>query len=477
MSPPLGQRQRRRPTFGACSACPRPRLAASSRLAKDRACSRPPCARLASSRRSGLRRLAALRRAARLESRGALHYAEDAKRAYDKAMVAFDEHDWEEAKALFKEVKKKYSYSRYARLAELRIADADFASEKLAEAIQGYRSFVHDHRTDPEIPYARFRICKGALRSDQRRRLPAPSARRARPGDHHRGLQGALQLRERLSGGPYATQANYMLPVVTGRLVRHELYVARFYLRATTSRRRVARTQYALRTYDGSGIEPEAMVLLGETYLKMHKPPEARSAFSQVLAKYPGERRSRPPPQNFLAGDGLAKESSARLPWPVMPDSAAEPPQHAAPTPPAGARRRRREEHPAHAATGARGRGLRGRRGASSAEEALADPGEPDTPGRPAIFDVKLPGMSGLEALERLRKDEATREVPVIVISGHATVHDAVARHQARRRRLLREAARPRARARQRAERARDGAAVGARWPRPARASSRRATR
>jgi DNA-binding NtrC family response regulator len=43
-----------------------------------------------------------------------------------------------------------------------------------------------------------------------------------------------------------------------------------------------------------------------------------------------------------------------------------------------------------------------------------------------AIFDLKLPGISGLEALQKLRADEATRELPVIVISGHATVHDAV---------------------------------------------------
>ena len=43
------------------------------------------------------------------------------------------------------------------------------------------------------------------------------------------------------------------------------------------------------------------------------------------------------------------------------------------------------------------------------------------------LLDLKLPGMSGIDALERLRVDEATREVPVIVISGHATVHDAVA--------------------------------------------------
>jgi two-component system nitrogen regulation response regulator NtrX len=64
---------------------------------------------------------------------------------------------------------------------------------------------------------------------------------------------------------------------------------------------------------------------------------------------------------------------------------------------------------------------------AQSAEEALQILANPHSPVDLAILDVKLPGISGLEALERLRKDDATREVPVIVISGHATVHDAVA--------------------------------------------------
>jgi DNA-binding NtrC family response regulator len=63
---------------------------------------------------------------------------------------------------------------------------------------------------------------------------------------------------------------------------------------------------------------------------------------------------------------------------------------------------------------------------AASAEEALAILARPSSPVDLCIFDVKLPGISGLEALERLRKDEATKDLPVIVISGHATVHDAV---------------------------------------------------
>jgi two-component system, NtrC family, nitrogen regulation response regulator NtrX len=49
--------------------------------------------------------------------------------------------------------------------------------------------------------------------------------------------------------------------------------------------------------------------------------------------------------------------------------------------------------------------------------------------GRPvdlAIIDLLLPGMGGLELLERIRRDEATKSLPVVAISGHATVHDAV---------------------------------------------------
>jgi DNA-binding NtrC family response regulator len=64
---------------------------------------------------------------------------------------------------------------------------------------------------------------------------------------------------------------------------------------------------------------------------------------------------------------------------------------------------------------------------AGSAEQALETLSNPAEPVDLAIFDLKLPGMSGLDALERLRADEGLPPVPVIVISGHATVHDAVA--------------------------------------------------
>jgi outer membrane protein assembly factor BamD len=229
---------------------------------------------------------------------GALRYSEDAKKAYQKAMVAFDEHDWEKAKTELKEVKNKYAYSRWARLAELRIADVDSKSEHLAEAVQGYRGFVHDHRTDPEVPYARYRICKTLFDQVGEPFLLPPLEERdqAMTADAYKELRSYVQ---EYPAGRYSTETSYMLAIVTGRLVRHELYVARYYLRRDAFEAAAARISYALRAYDGSGLEPEAMVLLGETCLKMHKAKEARETFSQVLSRYPASAFTRTA-QNFL---------------------------------------------------------------------------------------------------------------------------------------------------------------------------------
>jgi DNA-binding NtrC family response regulator len=63
---------------------------------------------------------------------------------------------------------------------------------------------------------------------------------------------------------------------------------------------------------------------------------------------------------------------------------------------------------------------------AGSGEEALEIMANGSTPVALAILDLMLPGMSGLDLLERVRQDDAIRDLPVIVVSGHATVHDAV---------------------------------------------------
>src|SRR5688500_16246536 len=64
------------------------------------------------------------------EAATALDYTDNARQEYEAALEAFEDKNWELADELLNEVKRKYAYSRYARLAELRLADANFQQEK-----------------------------------------------------------------------------------------------------------------------------------------------------------------------------------------------------------------------------------------------------------------------------------------------------------------------------------------------------------
>lgn len=63
---------------------------------------------------------------------------------------------------------------------------------------------------------------------------------------------------------------------------------------------------------------------------------------------------------------------------------------------------------------------------AANVREALERLNSSAAPVDLVVLDIKLPDMSGLEVLRLLRQDHAPDELPVIVISGHATVEDAV---------------------------------------------------
>ena len=220
-------------------------------------------------------------------STATLTYTEDARAAYNEALSAFNAHEWEDAKALFQEVKRLFAYSRYARLAELRLADIAFEQEKYTDAIAAYREFVQNHRSDRDVEYAKYRICKALfLDIDDTILLPPQEERdQATTIEAHREIRSYLKEFPRTR---YRVDARYMLEVVTGRLVRHDLYVARYYLRADVFQAAVARCDHALKLYAGSGLDAEALVLKGETLLKMKKRDEARKVFTLVLKEYPG---------------------------------------------------------------------------------------------------------------------------------------------------------------------------------------------
>jgi outer membrane protein assembly factor BamD len=235
---------------------------------------------------------------------GGLGYTANAKHAYDEAMKEFNAHNWAECQPLFTEVKRKFSYTPFARLAELRIADADFEQEKFAEALREYKAFIHDHRQDAEgIEYARSRIAETNYKqiSDSFLLPSADERDQATIQDAYGDLVSFLKDYPKSKQNAHACS---LLEDVIARLVRHELYVARFYLARDNFDAAVSRVQYAIRNYASNeacppgratetkpenafGLVPDALVLLGETYMRMHRWGDARTAFRVLLVRYP----------------------------------------------------------------------------------------------------------------------------------------------------------------------------------------------
>jgi outer membrane protein assembly factor BamD len=254
-----------------------------------------------------------------------LQYTNDARLAYNEAMEAFRSREWEDAKALMGEVKKLFPYTRYARLAELRLADIAFEQEKFTDAISAYREFVSAHRNDKDVEYARYRITK-ALYNDIDDTIFLPPAEER---DQATTLEAYKELRNYLRDYPhtrYRVDEQYMLETVTGRLARHELYVARYYLKNEAFEAAVARVDFCLKAYPSSGLDAEGTVLKGETLMKMKKFPEAYATFELVTQHYGGPFNKTA--QNFLAelrARGV-RSGPPPAPPPASPPPGASPP-------------------------------------------------------------------------------------------------------------------------------------------------------
>jgi outer membrane protein assembly factor BamD len=193
-------------------------------------------------------------------------------------------------------------------MAELRIADADMEQDKQPDAIREYKDFIRAHPADEDnVAYARSRIAEASFSEIPESFLaPAPEER-----EQGSVVDAYKELKSYLSDYPSSKQSAHireLLDRVTQLLVRHELYVARFYLGKGNYDAAVARVEYALRTYGSSepvadtgatgwatpavtaataaaspALMADALLLLGETYLQMHKWSDARQAFQAVI--------------------------------------------------------------------------------------------------------------------------------------------------------------------------------------------------
>ncbi|GAC1354643.1 MAG: outer membrane protein assembly factor BamD [Polyangiales bacterium] len=230
---------------------------------------------------------------------GILQYSENARRAYEDALVAFKDKDWQEATTLLRDVRRRFAFSAYAPLAQLRLADVEFAQEKWAESIPAYKAFIRENPKHPDIAWAKMRIARSFFNQiSDAFLLPAQETR-----DQSAVVEASREIDEYLTTFPAGPQYGEMKELsadAKARLVAHELYVARFYMTKDKLEAALARATYAVTHYHGSRRDAEALVVRGEILLMLKRRVEARQTFESVVQRYAGDPRVIQA-KNFLA--------------------------------------------------------------------------------------------------------------------------------------------------------------------------------
>jgi outer membrane protein assembly factor BamD len=164
---------------------------------------------------------------------------------------AFMDKDYKTAVKAYTDLKDWYPFSRYAILAELKIADAHFFLEEYDEAALAYEEFEKMHPKNDAIPYVIYQtgMCWfKQIGTVDRDHTPAKNS-----------LALFRRLINRYPKNKYAKKAAKNIKACLENLAGHELYVANFYYKTKKYKAALKRYEYLVEHYPDSKESRQAL--------------------------------------------------------------------------------------------------------------------------------------------------------------------------------------------------------------------------
>jgi outer membrane protein assembly factor BamD len=221
-------------------------------------------------------------------------YSVSAQRNYEKGLTELGHKDWVAASKYFAFIKSRFPYSKYAVLAELRLADAEFGAEQFADAVDSYRLFAKFHPTHEMVVngYASFRIGEAFFRQLRTGFWLVPPTYENDQTPTEDAEEELRKFLDKYPDSPYRKQAKAVLAKVGRKLAEHEWYAAKYYWNRDQPMGAVLRLRRLLDRYRGVGFDVEALWLLGRAYKKVSMHDRARAAWQELIEKHPTSPRA-----------------------------------------------------------------------------------------------------------------------------------------------------------------------------------------
>lgn len=167
---------------------------------------------------------------------------------------AFADGRYKRAIESFEKLRDWYPFSRYAILAELKIADAQFNLENYTDAIFAYEEFERLHPRNEAIPYVVYRIGRSyfnqmdTLDRDQTNTVKA--------------LETYQRLVQQFPQDAYAGMAKSDMVACYRNLSGHEFYVGVFYYKTKNYKAARSRFMAVIEKYPDVGFHHQALCYL-----------------------------------------------------------------------------------------------------------------------------------------------------------------------------------------------------------------------
>jgi outer membrane protein assembly factor BamD len=164
---------------------------------------------------------------------------------------AFEEQDYKDAITYFGKLRDWYPFSKYAKLAELKIADAHYHLEAYDEAIMAYEEFEELHPKNEAIPYVIYQI--GLCHYEQLDTIDRDqTAAKKAIGSFDRLIKNYPE-------DPYANKAQELYRLCLKSLAEHELYVGLFYYKTKHYEAALERFKAVVMHYPDVGAHQTAL--------------------------------------------------------------------------------------------------------------------------------------------------------------------------------------------------------------------------
>jgi len=222
---------------------------------------------------------------------GQAKFAASAEENYQAGMELLKDEAYPEAQKFFEYVKTKYPFSKFAALAELRIADAKFAQQLWAEAVEAYNQFLQLHPNHEEGDYAEFRMAEAFFKDAPGDFVLFPPASEKDQRQMERAATALEAFVEKHPKSRYLPEAQKLLAQAKGRLADREWYVGEFYYKRRRWAGAAGRFEALVDKYPGSRHEVDALLKLADAALRLDEKHRARTALQKLIVRHPQDPR------------------------------------------------------------------------------------------------------------------------------------------------------------------------------------------